>query len=49
MRYKLNRQFSTWMRIGQIIYNGKSEIGSGLDRIEGNRKTEIKLEVTIDF
>jgi hypothetical protein len=49
MRYKMNRQFSVWTRIDQIIYKGKSEIGSGLDMIKGNKKTGLKLELTLDF
>ncbi|MGN6604203.1 MAG: ComEA family DNA-binding protein [Ginsengibacter sp.] len=49
MRYKVSRQFSTWMRLSQTFYNDKSEIGSGLDKISGNKKTEIKLEISMDF
>lgn len=32
-------------RIGRIIYNDRDEIGSGLTLIEGNHKTDLKVEM----
>ncbi|MGN6801161.1 MAG: ComEA family DNA-binding protein [Ginsengibacter sp.] len=49
IRYKLNREFSIWTRIAQTIYRAKNGIGSGLDTIDGNKKTDIKLEIIYQF
>ena len=40
----LNRKITIWARLAQTVYKGKSLIGSGLDEIQGNKKTEIKLQ-----
>lgn len=38
-----------WLRFSQTIYPGKSAIGSGLDEIKGNKKSEIKVQLLLDF
>lgn len=48
-RYKLNKKFSLWAKFAQTIYVDQNEIGSGLDLIKGNKKSEIKLEMKYDF
>jgi DNA uptake protein ComE-like DNA-binding protein len=48
-RYKLNKKFSLWAKFAQTIYVDQTEIGSGLDLIKGNKKSEIKLEMKYDF
>jgi hypothetical protein len=48
-RYKLNKKFSLWAKFAQTIYVNQNEIGSGLDLIKGNKKSEIKLEMKYDF
>ena len=48
-RYKLNKKLSFWGRFAQTIYSDQNEIGSGLDLIKGNKKSEIKLEMIYDF
>lgn len=40
----INRKITLWARLAQTIYRGKTLIGSGLDEIQGDRKTEIKLQ-----
>lgn len=42
--YDLTKKISFWFRWAQTIYSGNGVIGSGSDEIEGNRKTEIKLQ-----
>lgn len=49
LRYKINSKLNIWTRVAQTIYNGKSEIGSGLDMIKGNKKSEGKLEIIYAF
>jgi hypothetical protein len=40
-------KLSGWLKWGQTFYPGSSSIGSGLDEIPGNRKSELKAEVLI--
>ena len=49
VRYNMLRNVSLWMRIAQTYYREQTEIGSGLDRIKGNRKTELKTELVWRF
>ena len=45
------RQFrlSAWLKWGQIFYKGVSSIGTGLDEIRGNRKSELKIQVLLQW
>ena len=45
INYDITRKFSAWVRIAQTVNSGQSSIGSGLDEIKGNRKTELKLQM----
>ena len=47
--FDINRKISLWTRWAQTIYRGKTLIGSGLDEIKGNKKTEIKLQLMYRF
>jgi hypothetical protein len=38
-----------WFRIAQTWYADKDEIGTGLDLIEGNKKTDIKIQLRWKF
>lgn len=38
-----------WARYAQTIYSGKNVISDGLDQINGNKKTELKLEFRFGF
>ncbi len=40
---------SGWLKWGQIFYTGAGKSGSGLDEIPGNRKTEIKVQVLVQW
>jgi len=42
---KWSRHFSGWFKISQTNYFDRSTIGSGLDEIEGQRRTRFKLQV----
>jgi hypothetical protein len=42
--YELNKWFSLWLRWAQTIYWDKTVIGSGLDEITGNKRSEIKVQ-----
>lgn len=45
LRLKVSRNISLWARIARTTYYDRNEIGTGLERIEGNKKTGIKLQV----
>jgi hypothetical protein len=50
MKSRLRRYRMTgWLKWGQIFYPGSASIGTGLDEIPGNRKSEIKAEVLIEW
>jgi hypothetical protein len=49
LNYDLTKKLSFWLRWAQTIYRGKDLIGSGTDEIEGNRKTELKLQARYIF
>lgn len=49
LRYNLVRGLSLWTRIAQTNYLDRDEIGSGLDKIKGNKKTELKVELVWRF
>jgi hypothetical protein len=42
--YDLTKKLSVWLRWAQTIYKNKNSVGSGLDEIEGNRRSELKLQ-----
>ena len=48
-RYQYKKMFDVWIRYGQWLYNNRDEISSGLNRIEGNKKSEIKIQLIWKF
>lgn len=49
VEYNLNKSIGFWIRISRSIYSNKVLIGSGLDEINGNRRTELKLQCLYRF
>lgn len=49
LRYNLFPGVSLWTRLAQTRYADRDVIGSGLDKIEGNTKTELKAELVWRF
>ena len=47
MKYRINKNIDTWIRYAVTYYSGKSVIGTGLDEIQGDTKSEIKLQMII--
>jgi len=43
--YDLFRNFEIWLRWAQTVYKDKTKIGSALDEIKGNSKTEVKIQL----
>ncbi|MDP4283040.1 MAG: helix-hairpin-helix domain-containing protein [Bacteroidota bacterium] len=46
---EVSRKLSVWARFAQTLYPEKDLIGSGLDEIKGNKKSEIKLQAIYSF
>ncbi len=46
-KYKINNNIDTWFRYAVTYYSGKNEIGTGLDLINGNTKSDIKIQFII--
>jgi uncharacterized membrane protein len=49
INYDMSKKLSFWLRWAQTIYRDQQSIGSGLDEISGNKKTEVKLEARFIF
>lgn len=47
LNWDAGQQLSFWLRWSQTIYKDKEIIGSGLDQIEGNLRSEVKLQVRL--
>lgn len=45
VKYKMNRMISLWVKYGHWRYTDKENIGSGMDLIEGNQKSDLKLQI----
>jgi len=49
LNYDVSKKLSIWGRWAQTIYRDKESIGSGLDEIKGNKRSEIKLQLRYIF
>ncbi|HNR47998.1 MAG TPA: helix-hairpin-helix domain-containing protein [Bacteroidia bacterium] len=49
LRYKISKQIDVWARFAQTVYTNQKTFGSGLDEINGNKRSEIKLQVRYQF
>jgi hypothetical protein len=45
INYDVNKKLSFWLRWAQLIRADDSVIGSGLDEIPGNRRSELKVQM----
>lgn len=49
LRYKVKKGIDLWVRYAASVYTNRNIIGSGQDEIEGNMKSEIKLQARFEF
>ena len=49
LRYRIVRGIDCWLRYGTTVYSNQKTIGSGLDEIDGNQKSEVKAQVRFQF
>ncbi|MBN1413573.1 MAG: helix-hairpin-helix domain-containing protein [Bacteroidales bacterium] len=45
LRYDITKKLTLWCKWGQTVLNDASSLGTGLDEINGNSRSEIKLQV----
>ncbi|HQZ50830.1 MAG TPA: helix-hairpin-helix domain-containing protein [Chitinophagaceae bacterium] len=45
LNYDLAKNVSVWLRLAQTVYRNQVTVGSGLDEIQGNRRTEVKVQI----
>jgi len=49
INYKLSSALTFWLRFDQTFYNNRTTIGSGLEEIQGNSKSEITAQLRWKF
>ncbi len=49
VNYDVSKKLSLWAKWAQFVYAEKTSVGSGLDEIKGNHKTEVKLQLMYKF
>ncbi|RYG51481.1 MAG: helix-hairpin-helix domain-containing protein [Chitinophagaceae bacterium] len=49
LNYDISKKLAVWARWAQFVYSSRKTVGSGLDEITGNRKTEVKCQVIYKF
>lgn len=49
LQYDINKKLSFWLRYAHIRINHVESLGSGLDKIKGNERNDIKCQVRIKF
>ncbi|MCH2021078.1 MAG: helix-hairpin-helix domain-containing protein [Saprospiraceae bacterium] len=47
--YKINRNFSLWLRFSQTYFTDRTVISSGLNEIQGRTRSEIKVQIRAKF
>ncbi|MFN2439788.1 MAG: hypothetical protein ABR503_11365, partial [Chitinophagaceae bacterium] len=45
MNYDVSKKLTFWLRFAQTIYRDEEKIGSGLNEIQGNKRSEIKIQL----
>ena len=43
--YRMNRQIDIWARIARTTFYDRNEIGTGLETINGNKRTDVKFQI----
>ena len=49
INYDINKKLTLWLRCAQTVNKNKNLIGSGLDEISGQKKTEVRLQAIYRF
>lgn len=46
-RFSINQMIDLWLRFARVTYADRSSIGTGCDKINGNSKSEVKVQLAI--
>ncbi|MES2850755.1 MAG: helix-hairpin-helix domain-containing protein [Bacteroidota bacterium] len=49
LNYDFSKKLSFWFRLAQTIFKDKTTVGTGLDEINGSKRTEVKLQFQYYF
>ena len=49
LNYDITRKLTVWAKVAQSIYPNQTKIGSALDEINKNYKTDVKLQLLYKF
>jgi len=49
VQYHIRKGIDIWARVGQTVYSNRDVISSGLDEIEGPKKTDVRLQLRLEF
>jgi hypothetical protein len=49
VNYELGKHLKVWARWAQTFYQDRNSVGSGLDEIQGNRRSEIRIQAEVIF
>jgi hypothetical protein len=49
VKYSLKKHLEFWLRYGLTAYNDRNEIGDGLNKVMGNKKSDIRFQTIINF
>jgi hypothetical protein len=49
LKCEITRKITLWIKWAQTIFRNKDTIGSGLEEIKGNVKSEIKLQLRVEL
>ncbi len=49
LRYKIVKGLDAWFRYAATFYSNRTVIGSGMDEIQGNTKSEFKIQIRVEF
>lgn len=49
LNYDFSKKVTAWLRVAQTIFKDKATVGSGLDEINGNKRTEVKFQLQYYF
>lgn len=49
LKYQINHFADAWLKVSRTFYPGEKNIGSGYDQIEGDHRTDLKLQIRFKF
>jgi len=49
IKYNINKSLTLWSKLARSVYSGQTVVGSGLDEIKGNVKTEFRVQLLYKF